>query len=104
MWLATVVVTTSQNSTHSTTMSSNAQFRVEAAWSSLSRRPTGGRSLHVRLTDAGRTGYFVIQANVKKSAKMNAVPTQIHILPVSPVPENPDSPTVADPAVVSAPG
>jgi hypothetical protein len=32
--------------------------------------------------------YFVIQANVKKSAK-NALPTptQIHIVPVSPVPE-----------------
>jgi hypothetical protein len=44
--------------------------------------------LHVRLTDAGHTGHFVIQANVKKSAKMNAVPTQIHILPVSPVPES----------------
>jgi len=35
--------------------------------------------------------YFVIQANVKKSAKMNAVltPTQIHIVPDSPVPERP---------------
>jgi hypothetical protein len=34
-------------------------------------------------------GYFVIQANVKKAAKMNAVPTptQIHIVPVSPCAE-----------------
>ena len=63
----------------------------------------------MRLTDAGRTGsgrtgYFVIQANVKKSAKMNAVPTQIHILPVSPVPESPDSPTVHASAALGVTG
>jgi hypothetical protein len=59
----------------------------------------------VRLTDAWRTGYFVIQANVRKSAKMKAVPTQIHILAVSPVPESPDfSNRIASWRHVSPPG
>jgi hypothetical protein len=35
MWLATVVVTRSQNSTHSTSMRRNAQVRLEAAGSSF---------------------------------------------------------------------
>jgi len=51
--------------------------------------------------------YFVIQANVKKSAKMNAVPTptQIHIVPVSPCArKGPDPPTVPDPAAMTALG
>ena len=69
-------------------MRSSAQFRVEAAPSSFSWRATGSRSLHVRLTDADES-YFVIQANVTKSAKMSAVPSQIHILPVSPFPPKP---------------
>ena len=82
-------------------MRSNAQFGLEAACSSFVRRTTGGLMLtdlrDGKPPEAAAITYFVIQANVKKTAKnstIEAPPTQIHMLPISPVWNSPESTTV----------